>query len=198
MRASRIAVFLIAITSLAGCGTIHNLKDPDPANGTMFIGGGVCYPMGGCTRSGLLALIGTPMGMVQVIQGNVDIARGEFATGFEQVGSGLMLTGTGLGAIVDTPLSLAGDIVTYPLAYGRYHRYPWATWWGEKSVNLEWRANWWLRDDERYTSPEATTKEANQHPPNAWKHGQTDERCQFPESPRIDGRMMLDRVSDSR
>ena len=51
----------------------------------MFIRGGVCYPMGVVTRSGLLALFGTPSGMIQLVQGDIAIANGDFGSGFEQV-----------------------------------------------------------------------------------------------------------------
>jgi hypothetical protein len=33
---------------------------------------------------------------------------------------------------VDTPLSLAGDVLTYPLARGRSNGESWATWWGDQ------------------------------------------------------------------
>jgi hypothetical protein len=65
--------------------------------------------------------------------GNVALCQGEFVSGFQQIGQGLLMTSAGLGAIVDIPLSLAADIVTFPVAYARYKEYPWATWWGEPS-----------------------------------------------------------------
>lgn len=34
---------------------------------------------------------------------------------------------------VDVPLSLAGDVVTYPIARARKDGQPWATWWGEQA-----------------------------------------------------------------
>jgi hypothetical protein len=38
----------------------------------------------------------------------------------------------GLACLVDTPLSLAGDIVTLPIAISRNRGDAWATWWGEQ------------------------------------------------------------------
>ncbi len=134
MRACRFALLTLLLTTLSGCGTIFNLKDRPV--GPMFVGTGCCYPFGGTVRSGLLAVMGPPCGLGEVINGNITITQGELGTGLKQVGNGLLITAAGLGAIVDCPLSLAGDIVTFPLAYARSKEYPWATWWGEKSLNL--------------------------------------------------------------
>jgi hypothetical protein len=103
----------------------------------MFIGAGATYPFGGTVRSGLLAFMGPPIGVTEVITGNVALTQGEFGDGLRQVGHGMFITAAGLGAIVDTPLSLAGDIVTFPVAYARSKEYPWATWWGAKSFRIE-------------------------------------------------------------
>jgi len=46
-------------------------------------------------------------------------------------------TSLGLGALIDIPLSLAGDVVTLPIAYGRYKKASWATWWGEQDGQVE-------------------------------------------------------------
>ena len=65
--------------------------------------------------------------------GSETIFQGEFASGFQQIGYGMFLTSAGLVAIADSPLSLAGDILTLPVAYARANEYSWATWWGERS-----------------------------------------------------------------
>jgi hypothetical protein len=103
----------------------------------MFIGTGRSYPFGGTVRSGLLAVMGPPCGVAEVINGNITITHGELEPGLKQIGNGLLITAAGLGAFVDCPLSLAGDIVTFPLAYARSKEYPWATWWGEKSIHFQ-------------------------------------------------------------
>ncbi len=78
--------------------------------------------------------MGIPSGAVGIVSGNIAIAQGDFGPGFTEVGQGLLLTGAGVIAIVDTPLSLAGDIVTLPIAYARSKEHRWATWWGEESM----------------------------------------------------------------
>ena len=130
MRALHFGMLVLLVTTV-GCGTFHNLKDPP--NGPNFVGTGSCYPFGGVVRSGLLGVIRPPSGVATVIGGNIAIAKGDFGPGFKQVGYGTYLTAAGLIAIVDCPLSLAGDIVTFPIAYARSNDYSWATWWGEKS-----------------------------------------------------------------
>jgi len=122
----------LALVLLTGCGTFQNLKEP-PKGPTDYCTGR-CYPFGGVMRSGCTALIGPSFGLGEVIEGSSAISHGEFGPGFEHIGSGMILTAAGLGAIVDTPLSLAGDILTFPIAYARSKEYPWATWWGEKST----------------------------------------------------------------
>jgi uncharacterized protein YceK len=134
MRSSQISFLALIPLALTGCGTVHNLKDSP--NGPMFIGTGRCYPFGGVTRSSLLAVMGPPFGLGETIKGDIAICRGDFDSGFDQVGNGLFLTAAGLGAIIDTPLSLVGDILTFPIAYARSKEYAWATWWGEKSVRV--------------------------------------------------------------
>jgi hypothetical protein len=70
----------------------------------------------------------------EVVGGNLAIWHGEFGPGFEQIGNGLYLTSAGVVAVADAPLSLVGDIITFPAAYARSKDYPWARWWGEKSI----------------------------------------------------------------
>jgi hypothetical protein len=133
MRSSQFVFPPLVLLALSGCGTFYNLKDPP--NGPMFMGTGSCYPFGGVVRSGLLAVMGPPCGLGNVISGNIAICQGDFSSGFEQIGNGICLTSAGLVAVADTPMSLAGDILSFPAAYARSKEYSWATWWGEKSVH---------------------------------------------------------------
>jgi hypothetical protein len=134
MRPSRCSLVVLVLPIITGCGTFHNLKDSP--NGPMYIGTGKCYPFGGVTRSTLLAVMGPPVGMCDVINGNCVIYRGDLGPGFEQIGQGMVLTTAGLAAIVDVPLSLAGDVLTLPVVYARSRGYPWATWWGEQGFSI--------------------------------------------------------------
>ncbi len=134
MRSSQFNFLALVLLGLTGCGTFHNLKDSP--NGPLFLGTGCCYPFGGVTRSGVLAVMGPPCGLSGIMDGNIAITKGEFDSGFQQIGHGIFLTSAGLVAIADVPLSLAGDILTYPIAYARTKEYPWATWWGEKSITI--------------------------------------------------------------
>jgi hypothetical protein len=121
------------IPALAGCGTLCNLQD-SPGMQNLAVGTGACYPFGGAVRSGLLAVMGPPSGLEEMIEGDLAVCRGEFESGFQQIGRGVFVTSAGVGAIVDVPLSLAGDILTLPIAYARSKEYRWATWWGEKRL----------------------------------------------------------------
>src|SRR5262245_41128942 len=116
MRATRFGFLALVLPALTGCGTLVNLRDPPtgPVSGT-----GAWCPCGGAVRSGLLAVFGPPCGLVESINGGIAIGQGEFGPGFKQIGYGMLLTSAGLGAIVDCPLSLAGDILTFPIAYAR-------------------------------------------------------------------------------
>jgi hypothetical protein len=139
----------VAVIGLSGCGTFVNLKDPP--SGIMFCGTGACYPFGGVVRSGLLAAMGSPLGVSEVISGDLAICLGQFGDGVASVGAGMLLTAAGLGAIVDTPLSLAGDILTFPVAYARCMEYSWATWWGEQSTPNAMKLLPWPADDSNKT-----------------------------------------------
>jgi hypothetical protein len=92
---------VLVLFALTGCGTFHNLKDPP--NGPMFVGTGCCYPFGGVTRSGLLAIMGPPMGLAGVVSGDIAVCQGFFGAGFQEIGGGLFLTSAGLLAIADAP-----------------------------------------------------------------------------------------------
>jgi uncharacterized protein YceK len=138
MSTFRFALLASVLTS-TGCGTVCNLTDPP--DGKRFMGTGECYPFGGVVRSGLLSFFGPPMGTVGLVSGPAEICQGNFSTGFEQFGTGLWLTGSGLVAIADVPLSLVGDVLTLPIVYARRNREPWATWWGQQSISPAPRAD---------------------------------------------------------
>jgi hypothetical protein len=127
----RSTVSMIAVIALfgtqTGCGTLVNLWSPPENDG---IGPSTCFPFGGVTRSALLAGVGTFGGPFGIVEGEVMLASGDTANGFQTVGLGLGLTGAGIVSIVDALLSFAGDIVTSPIAYARWQKAPWATWWG--------------------------------------------------------------------
>jgi uncharacterized protein YceK len=138
VRSTRYQLIAIAIIALAqsGCGTMHNLmadpdgEPPDAPRVMMFGGPGICMPFGGVARSALLGFGGTPLGVSTAIGSGVGIVSGEDPKeGFTRIGLGMRMAGAGLIAIADTPLSLAGDLVTWPIAYAREKRHPWATWW---------------------------------------------------------------------
>src|SRR5262245_58173802 len=142
-----LTVLLLCQGASAGCGTMHNLfAPPEGLPGTISLPSGVgrCVPFGGVGRSALLAMIGPVGGSVGVIDGDTKLVRGEsLKDRMATIGAGLWLAGCGLGAIVDTPLSLAGDIVTFPIAYARYKHHPWATWWGVETHGGCWLGRLW-------------------------------------------------------
>jgi hypothetical protein len=116
-----------SIVPTMGCGTICNLKDP--ADGPLFMGSGSCYPFGGTTRSAMLAGFGTAGGIASAFEGSLETCTGKVGEGTGKVVNGAAMTAFGLVAVVDTPLSFAGDVVTFPIAYGRMNKEPWASWW---------------------------------------------------------------------
>jgi hypothetical protein len=134
MRLFRSTTLAFTVLAATGCGTFHNLDDSP--NGPLYLGMGCCYPFGGVARSSLLAVMGPPTGVVGIIEGDTLLCQGKFAEGFEQIGQGLFLGSAGLIAIADAPLSLAGDVLTFPIAYARSREYPWATWWGKEPVHI--------------------------------------------------------------
>src|SRR6516162_1915541 len=123
MRSAHFGFLASVVLAVTGCGTFFNLKDPP--KGPVFMGTGSCYPFGGVARSGALAVLGPPCGVAGVMGGSETIFQGEFASGFQQIGYGMFLTSAGLVAIADSPLSLAGDILTLPVAYARANEYSW-------------------------------------------------------------------------
>jgi uncharacterized protein YceK len=123
----RTLLFAAALALLQmGCGTMANLTAP-PTAPTVYRGMGptACEPFGGVTRS--------------IDLGGMCLAGG-LTTGYENLGQGGLILGTGMVAAgsvilaVDTPLSLVADVVTLPLVYARREGMPWATWWGEQAT----------------------------------------------------------------
>lgn len=112
--------------SHAGCGTFTNLTAPPAGKAPPGIATN-CAPLGGTFRSLFVggAFVGQGLGeMTEVGKGGI------------LKGSGKVLAGTYLVA-VDTPLSLVGDVVTFPIAQARYEDRPWATWWGDPGRSRE-------------------------------------------------------------
>ena len=138
-----LAILLLTICSSAGCGTMHNLFAPPEAVPGPYIGSGPgrCGPFGGVARSAALGMVGPLVGPGEVIRGELTLLRdGEIKDGFTQMRNGLWFTACGLGALVDTPVSLVGDIATFPIAYAHKNHHPWATWWG---VQTDGRCPFW-------------------------------------------------------
>jgi hypothetical protein len=167
MRSSRWHIIVITIISAAqaGCGTLHNLNAPAECDPPTQIGAGTgrCIPFGGVARSGLLGIGGTPAGIGEVIRGQITIAEGgDPSAGLKSIGTGLWLTGCGLVALADTPVSLAGDLVTWPIAYARQQQQPWASWWGNGHgtcwLNLLWSKT--PPSDEKSQIPDKDTQQS--------------------------------------
>jgi uncharacterized protein YceK len=123
-RALLLAAALVAFSG--GCGTVVNLTSPPPSLAPPGIGPTACTPFGGAARSGLLGGFCVPCGLLG---------------GWQEIGQGGLLqgawmTGVGVVALLDTPLSLAGDVVTLPIAYARQQGAPWATWWGDQGGKM--------------------------------------------------------------
>ena len=112
---------------VSGCGTVVNLTAP-PVSGRPDFGPTDCFPFGGVTRSAELGIGSLGSGLLCIPASGLNPAQLP-----EQMLGGAWLMGVGLVALVDTPLSLAGDVVTLPIAYARRQRAPWATWWGEQA-----------------------------------------------------------------
>jgi hypothetical protein len=131
MQSFRFGFLAFVIPFCAGCGTFHNLKSqPD---GQSYMGFGECRPFNGVIQSTVAACILPPAGLSKVIEGDKAVFKGDFDKGFDKIGDGLYCLSIGVLAWPDMPLSLCGDIVTYPLAYARSKQYPWALKWGDKS-----------------------------------------------------------------
>jgi hypothetical protein len=125
-------MILLLVPSQTGCGTMCNLHAPPPAEGDS-VGRGNCMPFGGFGRSMTMSA-GVPIGIYMICDSEVRLVRGEDPEEkLKTIGLCTLMTGAGLVAIADVPVSLAGDIVTLPLAQARLHREPWATWWGDQA-----------------------------------------------------------------
>ncbi|MBY0230664.1 MAG: hypothetical protein K2W96_15365 [Gemmataceae bacterium] len=111
---------LLALIIATGCGTVVNLTDP--ARNTPNMIPNTCTPFGGVARSACLGGFGTTVGAADFCTGNV--------------AEGAVLLPVGIGGLIDSPLSLVGDLLTLPIAYARQQGHPWASWWGKPSV--EW------------------------------------------------------------
>ena len=104
------------LVGLAGCGTVHNLNAPRLPVCTQD-DMTTCVPFGGVMRTGSLALYGELLGVSYLLD--------------DKVAEGGKFFALGVLAWVDIPLSLAGDVVTFPVAYARSKGEPWASWWNE-------------------------------------------------------------------
>jgi len=114
---------LAALFLNAGCGTLHNLAAPPEYPG---IGPCTCLPFGGVIRSGTLGTMGTFSGVAGTVESFGTLESPYY----------MAYTGACLVALADVPVSLAGDIVTLPIAFARANNAPWATWWGQQSVRF--------------------------------------------------------------
>ena len=141
----------IALGTLQGCGTIHNLSlEPekgDYEDGPLFPKDDFhqdwryaeprnCEPFGGIASSIFMAKLGLSTGPVQ----------GEIGHGGILMGTGSMLAGT-VFLVVDTPLSFVGDLVTLPIAKARQQGVPWATWWGLQAPHHPRKTDFQLQDE---------------------------------------------------
>src|SRR5262249_40162010 len=134
-----IMLLMAVLPGLGGCGTVYNLWLPPPPPDENRGSINECTPMAGSVRSGLLASIHIGGGVFGTAS-----APGEGnAENFLEAG---YHTGLGLGALVDTPISFAGDIVTLPIVFARRAEHPWAMWWGPTAGSTPDRRWWFLLD----------------------------------------------------
>ena len=101
---------------LGGCGTVHNLYAPPEKSGPIDVPE-TCTPFGGVIRSGYVGVFGIPVGLMYLLDDHY-VEGGQWCV-------------FGVLAWADVPVSLAGDLITFPVAYARRKKQPWATWWGE-------------------------------------------------------------------
>src|SRR5262249_12229058 len=127
----RFAILTLTLFATSGCGTLFNLTAPP--KGMPCIGPSTCFPLGGLTPSTFCGLCGPPAGLGGMVYGDILVVTGQFKEGFQTLGISAAYAGAGFIALADIPLSLGGDLVTFPIAYARYKEYPWATWWGDQS-----------------------------------------------------------------
>ena len=140
----RVPMFLIAALFScvqSGCGTMFNLWAPATSvnTGGDFILPNTCEPMGGVSRTAVLGAGGIYLGVAGIMQnpGPVKILEA----------IGLVTAGTAI-LVVDFPLSVAADVVTWPIANARHDGRPWATWWGQQSQPRQtgWEDFWQASD----------------------------------------------------
>jgi uncharacterized protein YceK len=119
------------VTTQSGCGTFYNLNASIDGNPWKEIDQGRlgCAPMGGVTRSAVLACDCVVNGSRELVENQCKEFRGE-ATEQDRENSKFYL-GLGLYAIVDTPCSLVADVLTLPVVAARYCEHSWETWWNE-------------------------------------------------------------------
>ncbi len=119
-------IWILACTLILqpGCGTVMNMRAPPSglAEPSLFLN--TCAPFGGTSRSAFLGILCLEDGIWGVCT-------------MQDAGKGGLLRSVGIGAfgtaaIIDTPISFAGDIVTMPIAAVRSQGQPWATWWGNQ------------------------------------------------------------------
>jgi len=134
----------------SGCGTLVNLNAPPPAADPESRVT-PCFPFGGVTRSAWLS----GLAVMDVCQPGGDLGLG-----------GALCVG--LLALMDTPLSLAGDVLTLPVAFARQQGASWATAWGFRSGIVEEKA---LSEPEKAassppSSPSSVTPREPSPPPS--------------------------------
>jgi hypothetical protein len=141
---------LVAATQM-GCGTFANLyapPDPLPPDGLPAIGPTSCVPYGGAARSGIVGVLGTSVAVWGIGEGIAQpgqVWEGGPKEGFRRIGETMGVAGYGVAALIDTPLSLVGDTITWPIAHARQQGHPWATWWGDEARSSA-EPNPWLVD----------------------------------------------------
>jgi uncharacterized protein YceK len=131
----RLLIVAVICCTSVGCGTLHNLDAPAMTT-QVYIGPSTCAPLGGFARSALLGGFGTAAGVQGTAVSGWTLLQGDVSDGCKGIGDGLWLTGVGLGSLVDTPISLAADIVTLPVVIARRQQQPWASW--ESGVITSW------------------------------------------------------------
>ena len=117
MRPSPRLLPITLLLGLAGCGTVYNLNAPPHVSGPVVGPELNCVPFGGVVRSGFCGVYGPLYGVWNLM--------------YKDPVEGGKWFGLGVLAWADLPISLVGDVVTFPVAYARWKEAPWATWWGE-------------------------------------------------------------------
>lgn len=109
----------------AGCGTLVNLNAPPPDKAPpQCMVPASCTPFGGVLRSGMGGIFLPVIGLASVPSD--EIGKGGIIKGAAVSVAGVYML------IVDTPMSLVGDVITFPLACARSNGQPWALIWGDQ------------------------------------------------------------------